>query len=172
MSEQQKIQFKFPNKVEKLLAALSEYYQNNDKPILQRIVVNSTCEIEEGTEFDNWDGGMYGHTLRFHVPLSFHGQIFQELNDIQRELSEDLNRMFQTSDKYDEYIADVLFEPREGQWLHEWRQESGALMPSGHESSTLTEEQQNRIWTPGYFRLFMTHKATCKREAGQLKPLF
>jgi hypothetical protein len=50
----------------------------------------------------------------------------------------------------------------------QWRENSGVLSPRIGASS-IPGHALSRIWDTGHVRVFLTHKATCKREASKLK---
>ena len=65
----QEIEFTLPDEIERYLALLSKLYAHKSETELQKIVVNSSVKINEGADYDNWGGGIYGHAV--HLEYQF-----------------------------------------------------------------------------------------------------
>lgn len=158
--------FSLPGQLEKILAVAAAYLEKQHRPVLQRLLVNSPYYLSEGWTYDNWDGGTAGHALHFEVPVSIYFEILDDLDKVTRELKSLINKV---SNVPNEHIAEVFLELQDDPELEGWRENSGVLiqpMPGGAPSPP---NQVLDLWTPEYLRLFLTHKATHKADAAQLK---
>ena len=158
--------FELPGEIEKILASLSFYYKEHDKPNLQRLLVNSNYYIKEGWGYDNWNGGSYGHAIFFKVPALIYYELFDNLDDIGREICGDANRLVNFQN---EYFDEVFFELEDDSSLASWRENSGVLIHSSPGMIVTSEDELHRLWIPGYIRLFLSHKSEYKIQSSQLK---
>lgn len=167
--DKERPKFDLPAKLEKILASLSEYYKQTSKPLYRELLVNSRPQVAEGTEFDGWDGGIWSHTVHLLVPQPIYYRIFDALNEVQRELSQDINRFANCPG---EYVSEVLLDIQDDSTLQNWRENSGLL----HRNNPITvikfESDLRRLWEPEFFRVFLSHKAQYKKETAQLKEAF
>ena len=166
MSENRSPSFELPRKLDRILASLSVYYKKNDRLVLQRLLVNSSCRVHEEWTYDNWNGGTYGHAVYFQIPATIYYEIFDSLDNIARELQEGINKV---SNVQNEVISEVFLELQEDPALANWRENSGALIHSSPAAIVASEDQLMRLWMPGYLRLFLSHKAEDKKQATQFK---
>ena len=166
MTRNQSPNFELPRKLDKILASLSNYYGQNNRPILQRLIVNSRYHVHEEWTYDNWNGGTYGHAICFQVPSAIYYEIFDNLNDVAKELNQKINHI---SNIQNEYIEEIFFELQDDPTLEKWRLNSGALIDSSPAAIITSEDQLIKLWRPGYFRLFISHKAEQKKQATLLK---
>ena len=155
--------FELPSKIESLIATLARLYEIKDKKRLQEILVNSQVEVTENVEYDNWNGGTYGHHVNLIIPEIIFFEIFDKLDDISTELCSGLNKVNTTI--RDEYFHEVSIEKAETE-SGDWRKNSGLLLD---EITVIPEVVQNRIWEPKQFRLFLSHKTDDKIQVAELK---
>ena len=158
--------FQLPKKLEKILAALAEHYAQKDDPILQKLLVNSRYYVQEATDTEGWDGGQYGHTIHFDVPSPIYHSVFDNIHEVAKSLQAAINGI---ANCQGEYIASVLIDLLEDPDLQNWRENSGVLLSKKSIATTLPEKVLSRIWTPGYLRVFLSHKAEYKQGATVLK---
>jgi hypothetical protein len=117
------------------------------------------------TSYDNLNGGVYGHEVRFFVPPLLYGDIIDDIGQVRSKLKDKLNSLKMVDD---EFIEAVYLEPApehthfHGQYRIGGCPESQVLI----EPST---EDLIRIWNAGRFRMFVSHKAEHKRTASELK---
>lgn len=166
MTSGERPEFELPGKLEKVLASLSVYYAQHGKPILQKLLVNSRYRVREGWDYDNWNGGTWGHAVYFHVPSVIYYQIFDDLGGIVKELRTGLNRV---SNVQNEYVSEVFLELQDEPELENWRDDSGVLLHGTPFSVVTSDDQLRRLWAPGFLRVFITHKAEYRKEASRLK---
>ncbi len=155
-----------PRKLEKLIAALSIYYERNNRPQYQRLLVNSTYHVHEEYSYDNWNGGTYGHAVYFQVPSAVYYEIFDSLDKVAKELCEGLNRLANVPN---EHFDAVFLELQDDPALENWRESSGLLIRNTPLQTPGSEDDLRRIWEPGYLRLFLSHKSQHKEQIGGLK---
>ena len=60
--------FALPKKIDGYLGTLSRLYEKTKKQLLQEIVVNAAVSVHEAWDYDNWDGGTYGHAVTLLIP--------------------------------------------------------------------------------------------------------
>lgn len=164
MTAGQEDQFELPRNIEALLAALARHYQSKGEQALLKVVVNSGYEVAEGIDYDNWDGGQYGHGIRFLVPEPLYALV-GELGDADARLREDLNRI---ASYPNEWVASVHLNPVLEGSASNWRRRSGAL-----ETDTFLHPASNqdleRLWGRGQLRIFLSHRAHSKVQAKRLR---
>ena len=159
--------FELPPKLEKILASLSGYYSQNDMPMLQRLIVNSSYHVHEEWVCKSWVGGTdYGHAIFFNVPSEIYYEIFDNLDSVAQELQ---GRINQISHVQNEYIHEVFLELQEDSVMENWRENSGVLIHASSATAVTPEDQLSELWTPGCLRLFISHKAKYKKQASELK---
>jgi len=149
-----------------MLAALSKYYAHHGKPVLRRLLVNSRYHVIEGWSYDNWNGGTHGHAVYFQVPATIYYEVFDSLEDVSEEIRTGINRI---SSLQNEFVEKVFLELQDDPSLENWREQSGALIRPTPAAIVGSEEQLLKLWTPGYLRLFLSHKAHYKKQASQFK---
>ena len=158
--------FELPKKIETILASLSQYYRRQSNQLLQEVVVNSQYHVTAEWDYDNWDGGQSGHALHLQLPAEIYYEVLEEQDDIVRRIGEDANKMANVPH---EHIAAVFLELKEEPSLENWRQDSGVLLPDASVTVAITDSDLDRIWHPGFLRVFVSHKSQIKKEAIQLK---
>lgn len=151
-----------PKNIERYLAALSRLYAQDGHRALQEIVVNAQTRVVEEWEYDNLDGGTYGHALYLVIPEPLFPTAAKKRGEIRTQIRRDLNEL---SNVQREYFAEVFLEmdvPED----RDWRQESGLLVSS---TGMVAPDSVTRIWGDKGFRLFLSHKSEVKKEAAELK---
>lgn len=158
-------QFVLPGKVDGYLATLNRRYQKEGESVLQEIVVNGVVSIHEEWDYDNWNGGTYGHALTLTLSEDLYLEIMNDKDDLQHRISKDINQLDNTQD---EYITEVFIEMELVETDH-WRESSGVLRPR-IATSSIPSDALERLWGNGHhLRIFLSHKATCKQDATNLK---
>ncbi|MGH7986978.1 MAG: toll/interleukin-1 receptor domain-containing protein, partial [Candidatus Binataceae bacterium] len=100
-------EFEIPKNIERHLAVLSKIYEREREPRLQQIVVNSQTRIRERWDYDNLDGGTYGHALYLLVPGPLFAFSMKEKEEFEEKLQDDLRKVANVPN---EYIARVFLE--------------------------------------------------------------
>jgi hypothetical protein len=138
--------------------------RNRARPFLRDVVVNGGVTVHEEWDYDNLNGGTYGHAVTLTVPEEIYFNVMQSQSDVPRQLAEDLNKLNHTPN---EYISAVFIE-MEPVETDRWREESGVYRPRAVPASVSPGALQ-RIWGPKHVRVFLSHKASVKKESSQLK---
>lgn len=160
-------QFRLPSRVDSYLATLNRVYEQSDQMLLREIVVNGLVSIHEGWDYDNWNGGTYGHAITLTVPEDIFLRAMDTRDEFQARISEDLNKL---DNSQNEHVSQVFIEMRPTD--HDrWREESGVYRPP-MASHAVPVDALERIWGSHRIRVFLSHKATVKVETSQLKQAF
>ena len=152
----------FPKNLERLLSALSKLYAAEGKRDLQELIVNSQTRLTIGWDYDNWNGGTYGHAVYLMVPEQIFVKVMRDTDVARHQIRDDLHKL---NNLPNESVSEIFFEMEAGE-MGEWRQQSGLLLPG---TRVVSEKAVNRIWEDGCFRLFLSHKTEAKKETAELK---
>lgn len=158
------IKFMLPGQIERHLAALSKLYALDGERDMQTLIVNSQTRVHEGWDYDNWNGGTYGHALHLVLPEQIYLKSMRQLDSLQSKIKDDLNKI---QNVRNEFISEVFIEMTTIE-DHDWRGESGLLLVG---ERSVSDEATQRIWEDGCFRLFLSHKSESKVETAQLKKM-
>lgn len=148
------------------MASLSAYYAINNKPLLRKIVVNSRYRVREAVDYDNWDGGTYGHDLYMQVPSAVFYEVLDKIDGCASDIRGDINKL---ANVQREHISNVFVELLEEEAASDWREGSGLLVHADAAVRPAEIDQESHLWTPGFLRMFLSHKAEHKRETSALK---
>ncbi|MFA5243396.1 MAG: toll/interleukin-1 receptor domain-containing protein [Sulfuricella sp.] len=154
--------FGLPKNIEHYLAALSKLYAQDGKRQLQEIIVNAQIRVHEEWDYDNWNGGTYGHALFLSVPERLFLDSIKHKDDIEKKITDDLNKLHNFQN---EHIS-VVFLEMEAVEDHEWRKDSGLLVAG---KRVVPPDATKRIWGDVGFRVFLSHKSEVKKETAALK---
>ena len=157
--------FEIPRRLDNYLASLAIYYQKEGHELLESIIVNSTYRVVEEYEYDGIDGGQHGHAIYFEIPEEIFHKILDDTYRLSTTMTSDLNKIINIGH---EHIANIFFELQETPQSKNWRQKSGVLLDRKIEVLTVHNEKTH-LWTPNFFRLFLSHKSTYKDESVELK---
>jgi hypothetical protein len=166
MNTREQPNFELPKKLEKIFAGLCNYFGQKDRPLLQQILVNSRYRVDEGVDYDNWNGGTWGHTIIFELPSALYFQVMDELHEVADALKDGINRLGNISD---EYISSVELEVQEDSHIANWREQSGFQLQKSPLRVPTSDGDLQSLWTPGFLRVFLTHKSQFKVETADLK---
>ena len=158
------LQFRLPGRVDSYLATLNRLYERRDATLLREIVVNGVVSIHEGWDYDNWNGGTYGHAITLTVPEDTYFKVMERMDDLRGCIAADINKL---DNCQNEHVSEVFIEmePTESD---RWREESGVYRPHTAASSIPVEALQ-RIWGPEHVRVFLSHKSSAKVATSKLK---
>lgn len=120
-----------------------------DKDLASAFVDKNIDEIWQ--DHDNWNGGIDTYRIRFHLPLD----IYYELKDNNRisEAEGKIVSLYEDMMKGDESI----------------RLSGVAISPRDDSQIDFGYNNNDSMWKPGYFRLFISHVSTYKESASNLK---
>ncbi len=131
---------------------------------MQNIIVNSRVHVEEETSYDNWGGGISGHSLYFKVPEDIYLDVLSDRTVIQEQITKDINSIHNIQN---EFIENSFLEMEvEKNTTDNWRTESTLRMAG---KRTIKPKAADRIWEKGKYRIFLSHKADVKKETALLK---
>jgi hypothetical protein len=158
--------FEIPSKIDKILLKLYTICESKNNKLLQNIIVNSTPQLIEGFIYDNWNGGTNGHRLILHLPDDIYLEILNEKETISKTILDGISQL--TYSIENEYIHDIIFEPKNDQYNENWRDETGISRSAV--KRVQNDSIINRIWkNPKNFRLFLSHLSEFKKETSVLK---
>ncbi len=158
----QKRQFELPKNIEHYLGALAKLYEQNGAKEKLAILANARVRIHEEWSYDNWNGGTSGHAVFLDVPEVLFLASVERRNELQTSIRDDLNKLHNVRDEF----IDQVFVELEKSPDTDWRRESGALLLSNRVVAPAATE---RIWEPGRYRVFLSHKSQVKAETASLK---
>ncbi len=159
--------FALPGKVDSYLATLSRMYARSGDKLLQNVVVNGIVTIQEEWDYDNWNGGTYGHAITLTIPENLYSDAIEIKDEVEKRINEDLNKLNHESNEHFSAVF-VEMEPEEND---HWRENSGVLRPRLLPASIPAEAMQ-RIWGPQHVRVFLSHKSSVKEQTSKLKQSF
>ncbi len=159
--------FSLPPMVDAYLATLNRLYDQTGDVLLRKVVVNGVVSIHEEWDYDNWDGGTYGHAVTLTIPEDLYLELFDKRGEVQDRIAADLNKL---DNSRNEHISAVFveMEPIEGD---RWREESGILRQRMIPAS-IPAQALHRIWGTEHVRVFLSHKSSVKEQTSRLKQSF
>ncbi len=158
--------FILPDRIDKILSILSDYYQKHGDIICQKIIVNSKFHIDEAYTYEGWNGDVYGHALCFSLPNDIFWEVYEKREKCSENIQENINNLNDSIEN--EYIAKVFFELEHDDYDMKWR-ENSEVFTSKSTKPRIQEKEINSIWQSGFLRCFLSHKAEYKTEAAELK---
>ena len=160
-------QYFLPGKVDSYLAVLNRRYEDSGEKLLREVVVNGTVSIQEGTDSDNWNGGMYGHAITLTLSEELYTRIMDTKDQLQDRIRTDINKLDSSGN---EYISEVIFDllPAHDD---DWRERTGVYRAPTNIPSIAPDALQ-RIWGEGRIRVFLSHKSSIKQDTAKLKAAF
>ena len=99
--------FELPKNIEHYLATLSKLYAHEAKRQFQEIIVNAQIRVHEEWDYDNWNGGTYGHALFLAIPERLFLSSIKQKGDIESKITGDLNKLHNSQN---EHISAVFLE--------------------------------------------------------------
>lgn len=151
--------FVIPTKIGSYIKRLSLAYKVNNQR-LHNIVASSKVFVREHTDYDNLDGGMYGHDIvLFCDEMVFEGFSLSDQDRACVQLREDLRNL--TSDIAQEFISSVSIQLEDESDIEFQR-----AMHLDTKNNTLPENV--KFWTPGLVRVFISHRDNYKAQAKEL----
>ncbi|WP_051185895.1 toll/interleukin-1 receptor domain-containing protein [Magnetospirillum fulvum] len=152
--------FALPPKTHAFLRRLRTEYDEEGNSLLVEIIDFSRILVVPGTDYDNWNGGTYGHDVRIFLPERVLGKIrVREQQTLCEKLCEDLNACSQSYPN--EHFRAVTIEGDD-----ETDPEARQAVPLGGRPNI--DPNSLAIWQPGQIRLFISHRDIHKAEAKTL----
>lgn len=133
------------------LKRLRTEYANGGEAVLAEVLDHARVEVQEGVDYDNWNGGIHGHNVLLHLPAEILGKVpLQKQDAITNRLRDDLK--LASSSVENEYINSVFLE----------MDEEGVDSNTGSSARRATQETQSKYWKPNTLRAFISHRDTNK----------
>ena len=152
--------FYLPSKIISYLKRLQLEYDRSGDSRFTEIIQAARVFVREGSAYDNWNGGTYGHDVLLFLPVSVLGNIeLANQAEYSKSISSDLNKCAQSVDT--EFFNTVSFE-LEDENDPEFQQSFSVSARPEVNPDTLS------IWKPGQIRLFISHRDAYKEVAKQL----
>lgn len=159
--------YALPPKIDSYLATLNRLYESQNESLLRELVVNATVSIHEGWDYDNWNGGTYGHAVTLTITEDLYVRVMEQKDEMQTRLATDLNKL---DNSQNEHVSEVFIEMEPAD-NDNWREETGVYRPRTIAPS-VAPEALHRIWGSEHVRVFLSHKATVKENTSQVKQAF
>ena len=145
MTELDEPTYALPRIVPKYLPILADDFGRKEERVLSDLLRAATVEVETGTDYDSWDGGMTGHTVHLSVSGDLYGRIdLDHLGDLEERTREALRKVARADG---EYIARVMIELSD-------EDPFGAPTPSNPRARDADRWEGH----PDFLRLFISHK--------------
>lgn len=149
-----------PSKLLSYLKRLELEYQRTGDAVLREIITSSRVMAIEETAYDNWNGGTYGHDVKFFLPAEIMSRVgIDEQRNICAILLDDLSKCAISVDN--ESFRAVHIELADETDTEYQQAQSLAEQPR-------TNPEALPFWTPGELRLFISHRDIHKRAARDL----
>jgi hypothetical protein len=162
MMDEHESQFELPKRIDHYIGALSKLYAQEGQREKQEIIVNAQIRVVEGWSYDRWNGGTYGHALYLTLPESLYLSYIRQKDDLQNQIREDIAKVHNLQNEFiQEVFLEMLVKEDE-----DWRRDSGLLQQG---RIVVSSEATKRIWENDGFRVFLSHKAEVRKQAGELK---
>jgi hypothetical protein len=158
--------FRFPDVIDSVLFTLSAIYKNNSKDILASIITNADINYDIGDVHDRFSGDTFGHKLYLLLPTELYLQIEKELESYSETIASDINSKLNIQS---EYVSKVVIDISESSITKNWREHSGLLINTAKITKEIEQKTIDSIWSQNTFKLFISHKATIKKFAKELK---
>ncbi|MBN1830422.1 MAG: toll/interleukin-1 receptor domain-containing protein [Deltaproteobacteria bacterium] len=160
-------QFSLPRKLDSYLSILNRRYERSGDVLLREVVVNGIVSVHEGWDYDNWNGGTYGHAITLTVSEDLYLKVIDVIDDVRNRITADLNKL---DNSPNEHISEVFIETELSE-NDNWREQTGIYRPRMI-APAIAPEALSRIWGTEHIRLFLSHKSSIKENASQLKHAF
>lgn len=147
----------FTEDVGPLVATLSNLAKLHGSDLELEVLSASRPRLEE-PEYDNWDGGTYYYTLTLAVPVEIFARLGDQVSFLEQQIAKRIEQVLRAPDKH--RITAVVIQP--------------SLMPRDRlELSRVIAARSDRpdpqFWTPGHFRLFLSHVTSFRQRTAALK---
>ena len=147
----------------KLLPAfrrLHRHYNSKNEPDLRKLLESSRFHFELGAEFDNWNGGTYGHDILMFIPDATIDLVDLDDQDrISERICNDLNKV--TQEVQNEHVRAVYLKLAD-----ELDPQCQSAVPFSREPYARPEDVG--LWKANSLRLFLSHRDQYKAHAHAL----
>lgn len=147
-------------KIMPALRRLQMHYALKEEYNLKEIIDNAKVHIEVATDYDNWNGGTYGHDVFIYIPEVLIGLVdLDNQEEIFKRLQQDLNKA--TPEVENEYVRHVYVKAADDSDPH-----YQASVPFSKEA--LLSPQRTGLWEENHLRVFISHRDKHKVVANEL----
>jgi hypothetical protein len=143
----------FPIPAARVAAVIASVLDAQGDNHLAEVVRSASASIEE-TDYDNWNGGTYFHTLVLELPVADYARIEPALTSHEEKIAEKLRTALRGTGNM--VLNSVMFKPA--------FEEEPALR-----TSRTSGDDEARIWGGAGFRLFLSHVSAHKVAVSSLK---
>lgn len=153
--------YKIPTMMQAAIRRLLLLYKTSGEQLLEEILKAGTIFIREGEDYDNWNGGSFGHQIVIFLPeyLMQNFPSFDNQETLETKIREDINRYF--SSQSNEFISSVSFDLSD-ETNTEFQEAKNYL------SNIYINPDSVDIWEKGFIRVFISHRDEHKKEANEL----
>jgi hypothetical protein len=149
-----------PSKVGTYLRRLQAEYSHSSRAVLAELIASARIFVVEETDYDNWNGGTFGHDVKLFLPMEVLGKVrIRDQNAVCEEIQKDLNACAAAIEN--EHIRVVSLE-----LVDENDPEYQRAVPVGQRPQLNPDTLS--IWKPGQIRLFVSHRDIHKAAARSL----
>lgn len=147
----------FPERAGRITATAAQVAKLQGASLEATVLEHSRANLVE-TGYDNWDGGTIFYTLMLELPIPTYAAIGDRREELERAIQGRVSQVVRA--EIGNRITEVVISPV-------LAEESRPVEPAP--STDIPAEDIPSFWQAGYFRLFITHVATDKAEAHELK---
>ena len=131
---------------------------NLDGSEFEKEVLNAANSRLEDPEYDNWDGGTYYYTLTLLVPVDLFARLGDQVRVTEERILSRIAHVLRAPDRH--HVTAVVIQP--------------SLVPPSIDvlADVMVGRSQQPIpnfWSPGQFRLFISHVTSFKQRATALR---
>lgn len=117
--------FELPGRLDSCLRLLERQYSKQNERLLREIVVNGQANVVAGDEFDQWNGGSFGHTVTIVLPDELFLRLAVERLELEWRIRDDLQRIgIAPNESFSKVTLVPLYEQEPG-----WRERTGIYRP-------------------------------------------
>ncbi len=149
----------FAKDIAPLIATVRELAHEGGDELEWRVLQEGRASLEE-PEYDNWDGGTYYYTLTLTVPVPLFAQLGDRGSELEQKISKRISQLQRSPDRH--RITAIVIQPG----MAKLGPAAGAL------SKVIDQRSQAPVpafWTPGQFRLFLSHVSQFKQRTAALR---
>lgn len=148
------------------LSLLIKKLERDNKSSLSKILLRSSIEVVSEFEYDNLDGGQYGHKVRLFLSEDIFLDIVDKKSEFENSLLKEFNKIYTPKN---EYICDVEISVLES---FENIPLSAKMIYSHNKMPSINDEDMSRIWkNPDNIKVFISHRDADKIEASRIQSL-
>lgn len=147
----------FRKDVRPLIATASELARLDGSDLEREVLSTAHPKLEE-VEYDNWNGGSSYYTLTLTVPVALFARLGDKVGTVEKAISKRLEQVHRATDGH--RITAVVIQP--GQVRSNTRELSRVI-------AQRLDQKIPQFWTPGQFRLFLSHITGFKQSTAALR---